>query len=63
MGLDERLPGEALSEFVFGRQFSKRVLLTDRRVDPVPRRWLTRGHHIQAAGSCPGQAAGSKAAV
>ena len=48
-GLDERLLGDALTEFVFGRPLTNRIVLTERRVDPVPKRWPTRGHQACAA--------------
>ena len=47
---DERLPGDALIEIVFGDRFTRQILLTDRRVDPVPERWSARGHHARRRG-------------
>ena len=45
--LNERLPGDALIEFVFGDRFNLWILPTDRRVDPVPERWSARGHQAR----------------
>ncbi len=45
-----QLPGDALIAFVFVDRFNRRILLTNRCVDPVPERWSARGHQARRRG-------------